>query len=46
VSARPGRILVEVPIPTPRAARTEADITLIKAEIGRHLSAATASGEL
>jgi NitT/TauT family transport system ATP-binding protein len=46
VSARPGRILVEVPILTSRAARTEADIALIKAEIGRQLSAATASGEL
>jgi NitT/TauT family transport system ATP-binding protein len=46
VSARPGRILVEVPIPTPRAARTAADIALIKVEIGRKLSLATASGEL
>jgi ABC-type nitrate/sulfonate/bicarbonate transport system ATPase subunit len=35
LSARPARILREVPIATPRAARREAEITAIKAEIVR-----------
>jgi NitT/TauT family transport system ATP-binding protein len=39
LSARPGRILVEVPILTPRAARTEGNIASIKAEIARKLGA-------
>jgi NitT/TauT family transport system ATP-binding protein len=46
LSERPGRILVEVPILTPRAARTEADIASIRAEIGRQISAAAAPGKL
>jgi ABC-type nitrate/sulfonate/bicarbonate transport system ATPase subunit len=41
LSARPAHILVEVPILTRRAARTEADIASIRAEIGRQLSAVT-----
>src|SRR5262249_56793529 len=40
LSARPGRLLVEVPIPIPRAARTESDVASIKAEIARELGAA------
>ena len=43
LSARPGRILVEVPIPTPRSARTEGDIASIKAEIARQLGGAVAT---
>ncbi len=35
LSARPARVLREVPIRTPRAARREAEITAIKAEIAR-----------
>jgi len=35
LSARPARILREVAIPTPRAARREAEVTAIKAEIVR-----------
>jgi NitT/TauT family transport system ATP-binding protein len=46
LSARPARVLVEVPILTPRAARTEAYIASINAEIGRQLSAATPLGKL
>ncbi len=46
LSARPARILVEVPILTPRAARTEADIASIRAEIDRQLSAAKPPGKL
>jgi ABC-type nitrate/sulfonate/bicarbonate transport system ATPase subunit len=46
LSARPARVLVEVPILTPRAARTETDIASISAEIGRQLSAATPPGKL
>jgi ABC-type nitrate/sulfonate/bicarbonate transport system ATPase subunit len=45
LSARPGRILVEVPILTPRASRTEADIASIRDEIGRQLGAATSPGK-
>jgi ABC-type nitrate/sulfonate/bicarbonate transport system ATPase subunit len=40
LSARPAGILAEVSIPTPRAARTEADIASIKAEIARQFGAA------
>ena len=46
LSARPTRILVEVPVLIPRAARTEADIASIKAEIGRQLSAAASAKKL
>jgi ABC-type nitrate/sulfonate/bicarbonate transport system ATPase subunit len=46
LSARPARILVEVPILTPRAARREVDIASIKADIARQLSAATPRGKL
>ena len=38
LSARPARILDEVPILTPRGARTEADIASIKAELARQLA--------
>jgi NitT/TauT family transport system ATP-binding protein len=41
LSARPARIVVEVPIPIPRAARTAGDIASIKAELARQLGAAT-----
>jgi len=41
LSSRPARMLAEVPIATPRAARTTADIASIKAEIARQLGAAT-----
>ena len=40
LSARPAGILAEVSIPTPRAARIEADIVSIKAEIARQFGAA------
>lgn len=40
LSARPAGILAEVPIPTPHAARIEADIASIKAEIARQFGAA------
>ena len=40
LSARPAGILAEVSIPTPRAARIEADIASIKAEIARQFGAA------
>jgi NitT/TauT family transport system ATP-binding protein len=40
LSARPAHILGEVPILTPRAARTEADFASIKAEIAAQLGAA------
>ena len=38
LSARPARIVVEVPIPVPRAARTAGDIASIKAELARQLA--------
>ena len=41
LSARPARIVVEVPIPIPRAARTAGDIASIKAELARQLGTAT-----
>lgn len=41
LSARPARIVLEVPIPIPRAARTSGDIASIKAELARQLGAAT-----
>ena len=41
LSARPARIVVEVAIPIPRAARTAGDIASIKAELARQLGAAT-----
>jgi NitT/TauT family transport system ATP-binding protein len=43
LSARPAHIVVEVPIPIPRAARTPSDIASIKAEIARRLSEATST---
>ncbi len=37
LSSRPARILAELPIPTPRSARTEAEIAAIKADIARRI---------
>ena len=37
LSARPARILAELPIPTPRRARGEAEIAAIKADIARRI---------
>ncbi len=38
LSSRPARILAELPIPTPRSARTEAEIAAIKADIARRIN--------
>ena len=38
LSARPARILAELPIPTPRRARGEAEIAAIKADIARRIN--------
>jgi NitT/TauT family transport system ATP-binding protein len=37
LSPRPARILAELPIPTPRRARGEAEIAAIKADIARRI---------
>jgi len=38
LSPRPARILADLPIPTPRSARGEAEIALIKADIARRIN--------
>jgi NitT/TauT family transport system ATP-binding protein len=38
LSPRPARILAELPIPTPRRARTDAEIAAIKADIARRIN--------
>lgn len=38
LSPRPARILAELPIPTPRSARSEAEIAAIKADIARRIN--------
>ena len=38
LSPRPARILTDLPIPTPRGARGEAEIATIKADIARRIN--------
>jgi ABC-type nitrate/sulfonate/bicarbonate transport system ATPase subunit len=44
LSARPARILAEVPVPKPRVARSEDDIASIKTEIVKRCGVEPASG--
>jgi len=38
LSPRPARVLANLPIPTPRSARGEAEIAAIKADIARRIN--------